>query len=474
MNRGNLFLIGGMAALWPSLHTSPYYPLSFTYTTETSTTGSISAFHIIYSLVLILTLVAILIFRKRLQIALMGNRILLLVFGLLGAIGNLLVLSAGMFAAMSDIVTGVGLFFVAFYVAIYLVVWGARSSESQSGGVGYIGVVIALSYILYSTLWAIFLATGLNPSYLSPLYPLVSALFLYLCPPSAEQPSSFTMRSLKAMSWEIVLPCIIFVYFGVLCVRILTGMQMGELTNTLRLITTLGSLIVVAVMALCFYRVSYSAPTIVGVFAFLVVLYMAAFLVMLLFSDSLTSYDKRILIAIEHGFEVYLWMLLACTVYTKRISPLLVFSLFAIIIVAMPQFISVDLMYQTGVLDLVSQVVFVVPMAAVASFIVATAAIVLLVVYASRMAQGATTPNDDWPKVICSRAVEAAGLSPREFEVVVFMYRGYSAKKIGEVLYVSESTVKSHAASIYRKLSIHSKQDLIAFVDEHRQETGLL
>jgi DNA-binding CsgD family transcriptional regulator len=68
-----------------------------------------------------------------------------------------------------------------------------------------------------------------------------------------------------------------------------------------------------------------------------------------------------------------------------------------------------------------------------------------------------------------SQAVALAGqkhsLSEREVEIVSLTYRGYNAKRIADELFIAESTVYTHLKRIYRKLGIHSKQDLIKLVD---------
>ena len=53
-------------------------------------------------------------------------------------------------------------------------------------------------------------------------------------------------------------------------------------------------------------------------------------------------------------------------------------------------------------------------------------------------------------------------------DVAVLTYRGHSAKRIAEELLVSESTVKAHLTHIYRKLDVHTKQELIVLIDGYR------
>ena len=76
--------------------------------------------------------------------------------------------------------------------------------------------------------------------------------------------------------------------------------------------------------------------------------------------------------------------------------------------------------------------------------------------------------QDDIHQSICKTALENRNLSERELQVAEYVYRGYSAKRTAEALYLSESTVNSHTRNLYRKLGIHSKQDLIQLVESFK------
>ena len=69
-------------------------------------------------------------------------------------------------------------------------------------------------------------------------------------------------------------------------------------------------------------------------------------------------------------------------------------------------------------------------------------------------------PAEDWQ----ARA-EAAKLSKREIDILSYLGRGHSSMYIAEQLFISESTVRTHAKHIYAKLGIHSKEELFAFID---------
>lgn len=70
-----------------------------------------------------------------------------------------------------------------------------------------------------------------------------------------------------------------------------------------------------------------------------------------------------------------------------------------------------------------------------------------------------------WHEHRCHHAFATCALSPREFEVAVCAYRGFTAKTSAHTLCVSESTVKTHLTALYRKVGVRSKQELIAHID---------
>lgn len=58
-------------------------------------------------------------------------------------------------------------------------------------------------------------------------------------------------------------------------------------------------------------------------------------------------------------------------------------------------------------------------------------------------------------------------ITDREKEVFRLLAKGYSLKKISDELAVSQSTAKTHRHSIYQKLDVRSRQELIDLVEKH-------
>lgn len=62
-------------------------------------------------------------------------------------------------------------------------------------------------------------------------------------------------------------------------------------------------------------------------------------------------------------------------------------------------------------------------------------------------------------------------LSPRQWEVLTRLLRGERVPTIARDLYISQSTVRNHLADMFRKLGVHSQQQLLDLLrtDPHRQ-----
>ena len=64
------------------------------------------------------------------------------------------------------------------------------------------------------------------------------------------------------------------------------------------------------------------------------------------------------------------------------------------------------------------------------------------------------------------------GLSQREREILPFLVLGLSTTIVGERLFISPQTVKSHAHRIYAKRGIHSHDELVALFENYAPVTG--
>lgn len=71
------------------------------------------------------------------------------------------------------------------------------------------------------------------------------------------------------------------------------------------------------------------------------------------------------------------------------------------------------------------------------------------------------------------RELENTGLSPREREVARAYANGATYRKIAEDLFIAPSTVRTHLSTIYRKLAVSSKIELLRALEQAPDNVGL-
>lgn len=90
-----------------------------------------------------------------------------------------------------------------------------------------------------------------------------------------------------------------------------------------------------------------------------------------------------------------------------------------------------------------------------------------------RKAQDTLGTPERQPKqwvLTCEAIAEAQGLSAREREVFVALARGKTAQEIAERDVLSVYTVRAHIRSIYAKLDVHSRKELMKFIEDRLGE----
>lgn len=60
-------------------------------------------------------------------------------------------------------------------------------------------------------------------------------------------------------------------------------------------------------------------------------------------------------------------------------------------------------------------------------------------------------------------------LSEREVEVLALYAQGYTQKRVAETLFISQGTAHAHIKRIYAKTDLHSRQELIDYLEEYAQ-----
>lgn len=70
-------------------------------------------------------------------------------------------------------------------------------------------------------------------------------------------------------------------------------------------------------------------------------------------------------------------------------------------------------------------------------------------------------------EMACEQVADSFGLTKREREILPYLAQGYSLPYIRNELYISQSTIDTHVRHIYKKMDLHSKEELITYVRSH-------
>ena len=70
--------------------------------------------------------------------------------------------------------------------------------------------------------------------------------------------------------------------------------------------------------------------------------------------------------------------------------------------------------------------------------------------------------------VVDQKKIKDLGISKREYEILLKISEGFSNKEIGEALFVSESTVKSHISNLFSKLDVKRRTQALQRAKELR------
>jgi DNA-binding CsgD family transcriptional regulator len=78
--------------------------------------------------------------------------------------------------------------------------------------------------------------------------------------------------------------------------------------------------------------------------------------------------------------------------------------------------------------------------------------------------------RESGPFVLDAAKLEALGITPREHEILGLIAEGLSNREIGERLFVSENTVKTHSSRLFGKLGVNRRVQAV----QRGKELGLI
>lgn len=476
----------GLSFLWPCMGSSA--TMHFRHAMSCSASAIGTQWHaVVMSVFYLLATAALALFCKRAAEAFSSRYLdsVGFVAGLIGFVGHaVLVVTSGVAdVSLATVLTLVGFALtVACIVALVLAWFFLLARLPFSRVLCILAASSAISYALQLT-FDLALGTGMLSFLVT--CPLLCGICLcaaarYAGPSCEEEVAPNLLQGIKSMPWPRIAAIVALIYLE----QAFTSLLFQRYSDWPRdnLTITLGGGLAIWLLAWLIVRRRMGEGPMggravhVALFAFLLVVYMAALLATVVLPQGEAPIAERFLVCAGSSFRILLWMVLCASVAQSGVSACGAGLVYVVLVLAVPVSRLAALVFSgmdASALAVVCSPSVVIPLAAAILFAVAGGFVVANTRSMQRLMEelsgAAASTEETAPQVerarSCARLVSEACLTPREAEVLELMCAGYSARHAGERLGISESTVVSHVSHIYRKTGVSSRQQLLALVD---------
>lgn len=183
------------------------------------------------------------------------------------------------------------------------------------------------------------------------------------------------------------------------------------------------------------------------------------------FSAVNANFAASFLHATQKTLTLFYWVFLTAAIYQYRLPSVLFFGLGNFIFIQAPNLLSHIASALFLPPDVQVATALNVGSIAIVGFVLIGAVVFVLM---RRKPLGGTSAHisseNEYARAIAAIA-ERYALTAREEEVASYAVRGYTFSQIADTLFISADTVRSHSKSLYRKLGVHKKQELIRIVE---------
>lgn len=299
---------------------------------------------------------------------------------------------------------------------------------------------------------------------------LCPALTLLLCrdarlhePPAHRSSTHYNLRTIHTL-WKIMLGVAIYGFI----VGIVRGTAFTQPADAFGLMTTAHHLVEVAMGAFMLVWVFRLGKTleVANLWRIVVVVTMAGLLALSLAGSELGGVAYMTIATAQTFIVMFFWLMLADIAHHSSLHPFTVFAA-GWVAYSLPLFLGI-VVARTVTPGLAST--FVILLAYLASM-----AMIFLLNDKNFSTQRLFADLAEPPVEVsaydaidrsCVQLGEEFGLTPREVEVMQLLCKGRSKSYIAETFLLSENTVRSHSKNLYRKLGVHSVQDMLALITQ--------
>lgn len=463
----------GMAFFWPAIHNQVLYPLILTFN---KAGGTAFYFYLVYALIAIVTSLLLLASHLR-KSRLLDSRPAVLAMGAIGTLGFAAMARFGFESAASTAAIGVGAAMYAAFVVMYFNFWSVRVIGNSTDVIKS----IVTSYLIACLLQALRLVVGMHTAVFGLGCTVLTVTCAGLVPLTAIAVTvDESLRGLKGYPLRLI-----GLAFLLLCL-LLAGIALTNppmATNsyppTTRAVMYAGCAAMCAVIIAISHKGSHTPYR--AALLTLAFLAMTSIVCMLMTGFAVMPFDyvgNFPLIGCKIVIEMFLWALVLHNARHRRLPLAAMVCAYLVFVIFVPNLVSASTLH-LGVFESAEDVVLLSTMSVSAMIVCVVLNLMLAALLFGDKGDGedarAVDAGADATQAIdpLEEAFDAFQhdheLSNRQMDVVRLAYRNWTSKRIGEELFISEGTVKTHLKAIYKRADLHSKQDLIDAVDALRQ-----
>lgn len=354
-------------------------------------------------------------------------------------------------------------------VAWYLVITFAWCSATVALGVRRGITTVVLTYMLGCLLSPLFTLPSPWHDGFEIAAPTLSGLLWLWSPERQPEDISYSPSSLQNFPVPAIVLCGVFYcasgslrdYVGYENFEAAQGFQ--ELVPT---IVNAGSALVLFVALKIGFRKGTSWQSFYTALVVAVIFFFGCLFAVVLGRVPLARGGEVLISASYMCFKLLLWMFIVVVASESNVSVVTAFSLFFVTVATAFMFIvgtalptvvhlaGIDI-YQNRQTTLL-----------VAAFALIAVTLLVMLQYISANERSVVDASHQTSRHEALETIaQAHRLTPREVDVASLVLQGHSIKMVAKLLYISDGTVQTHMKNLYRKLDLHSKQELIALVD---------
>lgn len=405
-------------------------------------------------------------FRRSLEVFCSEHRSTLFLMLMTTPLGYLLLIGAPLLPMFSATAYWVGIVLVASGYLMLILIWLDNLAQMK-GKTPFL--MIVLSFFISSFVPMAAYLPGSVVLVCLPLLPLVSASCWYLTDVSSRRGSDCSWSVLTKFPLDLIGLFALFIYGGRFVVGFLLRFN-GVVSVSERIVTLVLAMAILVQIVVALYRSKECNRIISSIWTPAAILFIVGLSIIIPFSAEWSHVGTSVIAAELSCFEVLLYIVLLLMIRNTRSSSLLVFGLAFVLLKVVPTLMQRLLVpYLAEVLDLTSYDYSTMLVVAIDLVVISGA----FLYFNRQTMKRAYVLNDDSEitrECICQVIGEESSLSKREVEILTMMAQGNSLKKISETLFLAPGTIQGYSKTLYRKLGIHSKQDLIDLVTDRYEK----